>query len=179
MRYLNRSKKNIIILLRWLLIMVFFTMLLSGDMDFYLVKGKLIFISLFVISNVVLVFLPKEYFTRRYLDYIIILADTAIISGGIYLTGDAELYYIYFLSIIVAALGRSIKGSVLVAFIASTFYILIIFNTTKIDVFHPSFLVRFPFFFIIALVSSFLAEDATVQREHLKRTGFLLNLVQS
>ena len=148
MRYLNRSKKNVIILLRWLLIMVFLTMLLSGSRDFYLVKGKLIYILLFVISNIALVFVPKEYFTRRSLDFAIILADTAIISGGIYLTGDTELYYIYFLSIIVAALGRSIKGSVLVAFIASIFYILIIFNTTKIDVLHPAFLVRFPFFLL-------------------------------
>ena len=179
MRYLNRSKKNIIILLRWLLIMVFLTMLLSGTTDFYAARGKLIYILLFIISNVALVFVPKEYFTRRSLDYIIILADTAIISGGIYLTGNTELYYIYFLSIIIAALGRSIKGSVLVAFIASIFYILIILNTTKIDVLSPAFLVRFPFFFIIALVSSFLAEDASIQREHLKKTGFLLDLIQS
>jgi PAS domain S-box-containing protein len=179
MRYLNRSKKNVIILLRWLLIMVFLAMLLSGSRDFYLVRGKLIYILLFVISNIALVFVPKEYFTRRSLDFVIILADTAIISGGIYLTGDTELYYIYFLSIIVAALGRSIKGSVLVAFIASFFYILIILKTTEINVLQPGFLVRFPFFFIIALVSSFLAEDASVQREHLKKTGFLLDLVQS
>ncbi len=179
MRYLNRSKKNIIILLRWLLIMVLFTMLLSGSKEFYFVGGKILYILLFIISNIALAFVPKEYFTRRYIDFIIILADTVIISIGIYLTGDIELYYIYFLSIIIAALGRNIKGSVLVAFIASIFYIMIILKTTKIDILQPAFLVRFPFFFIIALVSSFLAEDATVQRENLKRTGFLLNLVQS
>lgn len=178
MKRINRSKKNIIILLRWLLIMVFLTMLLTGSRDISLVTGKIAYILLFVISNVALQFVPKEYFTKRYLDFIIILADTAIITVGIYLTNEIELYYVYFLSIIVGALGRSIKGSILVAFIASVFYFLIIFKTKSVDILQPTFLVRFPFFFIIALVSSFLAEDATVQREHLKRSRFLLNLGQ-
>lgn len=158
--------------------MVFLTMLLTGNKDILLVKDKATYILLFILSNIALSFVPKEYFTRRYLDFIIILIDTAIISIGIYLTKELELYYIYFLSIIIAALGRSIKGSILVAIIASVFYFLIIFQDRRIDALQPAFLVRFPFFFIIALVSSFLAEETTVQREHLKKSRFLLNLGQ-
>jgi two-component system phosphate regulon sensor histidine kinase PhoR len=172
----QRTKKQIVILLRWLLVMLVMTLLFigKGPENWTVLRGT---IALgFILSNIGLLFVPDRIFRRPSFDYLILGVDTAFISLAIYLSRETDLYVVYFLAILFAALGRNIKASVFIAFLASGAYLYLMYALQDRSIWETSILLRIPFFFVIALFAGFLAEESTVQRDRLRRSQYLLEL---
>jgi hypothetical protein len=115
------SKKALIAILRWLLFFVATYLVVSGERHSPALIIPLF--GLFAASNLALSIVSAERFRRWRLNYAVVVFDVLFISAMIYLTGDLDLYIFYFFTILMASYGRNIQGSLLVAVLASGFYV--------------------------------------------------------
>jgi len=123
-------------------------------------------LGLFAASNIALGLVSAERFRRWRLNYAVVVFDVLFISAMIYLTGDLDLYIFYFFTILMASYGRNIQGSLLVAVLASGFYVWMAVRTGSVEnLMSPSLLIRIPFFYLVALMSSFMAEESRTEGE--------------
>ena len=177
MRVYITSKKTLIAILRWLLFFVAAYLVVSGEE-----RSPSLFLpllGLFAASNVALGLVSAELFRHWRLNYAVVVFDVLFISAMIYLTGDLELYVFYFFTILMASYGRNIQGSLLVAVLASGFYVWMAIRTGHVaSLYSPALLIRLPFFYLVALISSFMAEESRTEKERLDWTQIILSMTQ-
>ncbi len=177
MRVYLLQKKALIAILRWLLFFVASYLVISGEKH----SGALFIplLGLFAATNVALSFVSAERFRRWRLNYAIVVFDVLFISAMIYLTGDLDLYIFYFFTILMASYGRNIQGSLLVAVLASGFYVWMAVRTGSVStLMSPALLIRIPFFYLVALISSFMADESRTEEERLAWTRIILGMTQ-
>ncbi len=157
------TKKSIFILLRWMIVFVVLLLFVQNQ--------KLIFDSPFIaiiciiycLSGFLLNFIDDATFEKPWLLYTIFISDTLFASMAIYYTGgmDSDFYLIYFLAILMAAIGQNTNATLIVATAACAIYGLMVFKSSGSIQYllNPGFLIRFPFFYIIALSSSFQSQE--------------------
>ena len=106
-----QDKKNIILCLRWTVIIVTSYLIFFG-------KGRItdpdighLFILAYIFSNLILIFLPKTWFSNPKFFYFLVVFDTGIVSLGMYLSErvTADFYLIFFLVLIFASMSRNFK----------------------------------------------------------------------
>ncbi|HWR98241.1 MAG TPA: GAF domain-containing protein, partial [Candidatus Methanoperedens sp.] len=171
------SRKNLIVILRWLLFFVVCYLVVSGEERASRIQLPLL--AVFVASNVALGFVSQERFRRLRLNYAVVVFDVAFISAMIYLTGDLDLYIFYFFVILMSSYGRQIQVSLLVAVLASGFYVWMAVRTGSVEtLMTPALLIRIPFFYLVALISSFMAEESREEEERLAWTRIVLGMTQ-
>ncbi|MDD5772098.1 MAG: ATP-binding protein [bacterium] len=172
----NYTKKTIFILLRWMIVFVVLLLFVQNQ--------KLIFDSPFIaiiciaycLSGFMLNFIDDATFEKPWVVYSIFISDTLFASLAIYYTGgmDSDFYLIYFLAILMAAIGQNTYATLIVATVACAIYGMMVFKSQGSIQYllNPGFLIRFPFFYIIALSSSFQSQEIRkkqvllVQSEH-------------
>ncbi|MHB8836161.1 MAG: ATP-binding protein [Candidatus Methylomirabilia bacterium] len=177
MRVYLFSKKALIAILRWLLFFVATYLVLSGEKNSPVLFFPLF--GLFAASNVALSLVSAERFRRWHLNYAVVLFDVLFISAMIFFTGDLDLYIFYFFTILMASYGRNIQGSLLVAVLASGFYVWMAVRTGSVaNLMSPALLIRIPFFYLVALMSSFMAEESRTEQERLNWTRIILGMTQ-
>lgn len=173
------TRRGTIVLLRWLMVIVLGYLLIFSPADKSHLFAKAGIILLLILSNLALSLISYERFVRWRLEYGILIMDILLVSGGIYLTGDLDLYLIYFLSILMASLSRDVKGSLIIATIAGGIYAVLFFKTkAPRDILSPTLLIRLPLLYIIALFSSFLAQEAAQEKGRHQKTQLLLHLAE-
>ncbi len=177
MRVYLIKKKALIAILRWLLFFVAAYLVVSGERQSPALFLPLL--GLFAASNLALGLVNDERFRRWRLNYGVVLFDVLFISAMIYLTGDLDLYIFYFFTILMASYGRNIQGSLLVAVLASGFYVWMAVRTGSVaTLLDPALLIRVPFFYLVALMSSFMAEESRAEGERLAWTRIILGMTQ-
>jgi signal transduction histidine kinase len=93
---------------------------------------------------------------------------------------DTGLYLPYFLITLTAALTRSLARGVLVAAAASAVYVFLVWREgDAAGLLDVHFLIRLPFFFIIAMFTGFLAQAARAQQEAVDASRALADQVES
>jgi len=161
-------KKRLIIVLRWLIIIIISYLIIFGRSSVPLFSGSSLLIFMFIASNIFLYFLPKRFFLKPNFDYLMLSADTALISLGLFLTGQArtDFYLVYFLVIILATLGRNITEIIGNSIIICVIYGILFLRTEDISGNYGAFLLlRIPFIFIVAFFYGTFVEK--VKREQL------------
>lgn len=161
-------KKKLIITLRWLIIIIISYLIIFGRSSILLFSGSSLLIFMFIASNIFFYFLPKRFFMSPNFDYLMLIADTALISLGLFLTGQArtDFYLVYFLIIILATLGRNLIEIVGNAIIICIVYGILFLKVEDISGSYGAFLLlRIPFIFIIAFFYGTFVEK--VKREQL------------
>ncbi len=177
MRVYLFSKNALIVVFRWLLFLVAAYLVLFGAAQSPTLYLALL--GLFAVSNVALSLVSHERFRRWKLNYAVVIFDVLFISAMIYLTGDLDLYIFYFFTILMASYGRNIQGSLLVAVLASGFYVWMAVRTGRVATLtSPVLLIRIPFFYLVALISSFMAEESRNEEERLTWTQTILGMTQ-
>ena len=177
MRVYVLTKKSLIVVLRWLLFFVAAYLVASGEQRSSTIFSPLL--GLFAVSNLALGFVSVERFRRLHLNYAVVVFDVLFISAMIYLTHDLDLYIFYFFTILMASYGRQIQGSLLVAVLASGFYVWLAMRTGSAQILtNPALLIRIPFFYLVALISSFMAEESRTDAERLTWTRIILGMTQ-
>lgn len=161
--------KTTILIMRWLIVLlvIFLAGFSEGGLNFGS-KNYLLAIFFFI-SNLILTFVPARLFKKAWLNYVIFLSDICFVSASVYFAEgiNTDFYLIYFLSIFMSSVGQNVKGTIPVAFVASVFYGWLVYQNTGPEVFStPSFWIRLPFFFLVALFSSYWASQAAEERKN-------------
>ncbi len=151
------SKKKGLILLRWLLVIVTSYLIIFGEKTF---NGEAL-IFLFILSNLLLSYMPDRIFYHPRFDYIIVISDTLLVSVGIYYAGlvNSDFFLIYFFVVMIAMFGQTFKLIVFNTCIVILIYSVLIFRATGFsELTNTQFFIRIPFLFIVSLFYGFLVE---------------------
>src|SRR3989339_687386 len=112
--------------LRWLIVIAaaYMAVFSAANDGLQLVNYVNILVLFFILSNIFLYFISLEYFKENNFRYIIFIGDIILVSLGIYFTKSAgtDFFLLYFLVIVITALGKDIKASIISTIIASLLY---------------------------------------------------------
>ncbi len=133
-----------------------------------------LFVILLILSNVFLHFVRQEILTRPSFYSVVAFGDVLLITAALVISGQTatDFYMMYFLVIIISALSQQLNRIVISAVLVILLYGLSLLWTTydKITV-NPTLLLRFPFFFIIALFFGYLVQSVRQEKLHREQLG--------
>ncbi len=163
----NKDRKKIIITLRWTAIIVTSYLILFGKgrvMDLYL---SYTLIVVYLLSNVLLIFLPKTWFSNLKLFYPLVLFDTGIVSFGMYLSEKmtTDFYLVFFLIIIFASVSRNFKLLMVIGGITALLYGCLLYSwglLTSAE--SSSYTLRIPFIFIMTVFYGYIVQTLTREK---------------
>jgi PAS domain S-box-containing protein len=161
-------KKRTILLLRFVLILATILIMAYSKRGLDITSPNYIVALLYFLTNLVLYFIPETELSRPFLTFGVFLTDIIAISLAIYFTQgmQTDLYLIYFLIIFIASVGQDLRGSILIAIVASGLYGWLLLRANPgISFLDPAILIRIPFLFIVSLISSYWA---TAMRRQMK-----------
>jgi PAS domain S-box-containing protein len=125
-------------------------------------------------------FLNAPIFENRNFLSGVFIVDTIFITAGMYVTGagDADLFLIFFTTVFISALSQDVKSVFSVAIVSCALYAFLHLKSHgAILTSDTGVLVRFPFLFIAAALSGFLAmETKKHQEENRRLVGMNLTL---
>jgi len=128
--------------------------------------------GIYLLSNALLAVLPGRYFRSSLLTGGILMADVVLVSSCIYLSGhaDTDLYLLYFLAILTAALIRDLRATVATAAVVSSVYLLASAASMGLSqVVTSKFLLRIPLFFVTSFFAGYLAKQARMRETERQR----------
>ncbi len=164
------DQKAIILTMRWLVVLLVIFMAVYSAKGFDYLSPNYILAMVIVAMNSVVSLFPPKFFERPWFTYMLFVADIAFVSAMIYFAEgiNTDFYLVYFLSIFMSSIGRSVGGALPVAVVASVFYGWLVYRQSGLEAFsQPVFWLRMPFFFLIAIFSSFWAHQ--VERERRRK----------
>lgn len=150
--------KKILLLLRFVLILTTVLVMTYSQKGLDIFAPGYTLALIYLLSNLFLYFVSEKTLARPVISFLVFMFDIAVISVAIYLTEgiQSDFYPIYFLAIFVAAIGQGIAGSIPVVIVASGIYIWMLFKADpNISFLDPRILIRIPFLFILAIMSSY------------------------
>jgi PAS domain S-box-containing protein len=163
----DQDRKKIILSLRWTAIIVTSYLILFG-------KGRVtdpqlshILIAGYILSNVLLTFLPKTWFSNSKLFYPLVIFDTGIVSFGMYLSEKmtTDFYLVFFLIIIFASISRNFKLLMTIGGVTALLYGVLLhswgFLFSKDG---SSYTLRIPFIFIMTAFYGYIVQTLTKEK---------------
>ena len=131
----------------------------------------------FILSNIFLYFLSPEFFKSRNFRYFVFLGDIVFVTLAIYLTksGSTDFFLLYFLVIVITALGKDLKASIIATVVASLLYFWIIMKKdADVNLYDANIYMRIPFLFVVGLFTGFLSETVKKEESHVKDLRLIL-----
>ncbi len=163
----DQDRKQAVLLLRWTSIIVTSYLILLG-------KGRLadpqishFFIFGYILSNIILAFLPKAWFLNQKFFYSLVLVDTGLISFGMYLSEKmaTDFYLVFFLIIIFASMARNFKLLMTIGAIAALLYGVLLYSWGLLDAERiGNNLLRIPFVFLMTAFYGYLVQTFTEEK---------------
>ncbi|MBM4307458.1 MAG: PAS domain S-box protein [Deltaproteobacteria bacterium] len=163
----DRDRKRIIILLRWGAIIVTSYLILLGrgkvadpNLSHLLVLG-------YILSNIVLIFLPIPWFSNPKFFYPLVIGDTGIILLGMYLSEKmvTDFYLAFFLIIIFASMSRNFKLLMFIGGSTAILYGFLLYSWgLLISREGSSYILRIPFIFIMTAFYGYLVKTLTKEK---------------
>ncbi|MBM4323045.1 MAG: PAS domain S-box protein, partial [Deltaproteobacteria bacterium] len=163
----DRDRKRIIILLRWGAIIVTSYLILLGrgkvadpNLSHLLVLG-------YILSNIVLIFLPIPWFSNPKFFYPLVIGDTGIILLGMYLSEKmvTDFYLAFFLIIIFASMSRNFKLLMFIGGATAILYGFLLYSWgLLISREGSSYILRIPFIFIMTTFYGYLVNTLTKEK---------------
>ncbi|MCX5777069.1 MAG: GGDEF domain-containing protein [Candidatus Firestonebacteria bacterium] len=162
--------------LRWLIVIAagYMAVFPAGNSALPLFSYINLLVFGFITSNILLYFISAEYFKKEWLRYTIFIGDIILVSLVIYFTGSAgtDFFLLYFLVIIITALGKDLKVSVIATVVASVFYYGLLAEKEGVN--DINMYMRIPFLFVVGLFTGFLSESVKKEEENVKGLRFIL-----
>jgi signal transduction histidine kinase len=177
-----RSRKGIVVILQWLLVAA--VAVLGLTTGAWRVSPTVFWslVALTSLGNVALMRMPLQYFYQPTQWMNLFIADTVFVGAAIYsMRGfDTELYLPYFLIVLVAALTRSLARALAIAVAVSFLYMFLVWREGSAQsLLDSAYLIRLPFFLVIALFTGYLANAARLQSEAQMSSRILSEQVRS
>ncbi len=154
-------------MLRWTAIIVTSYLILFGRgrvTDLYL---SYTLIMVYLLSNVLLIFFPKTWFSNLKLFYPLVLFDTAIVSFGMYVSEKmtTDFYIVFFLIIIFASVSRNFKLLMIIGGITAFLYGCLLYSWGLLAGEEgSSYTLRIPFIFIMTAFYGYIVQTLTREK---------------
>ncbi|HIE06118.1 MAG TPA: hypothetical protein EYP58_04885, partial [bacterium (Candidatus Stahlbacteria)] len=167
-------------LLRMLIILTMVLMMVYSDrglefasLPYYIALAYLLF------NLVCFLILSQDFYLSMLFQYLLIVIDIAIITLTMYLTSgfQSDFYLVYFLVIFVSSIGGQVKGSFYTAAVIAIIYAWIYSRGDLNLLLDSRFLIRLPFFLIVAFYTSLWAGNvrkATIEKRQLEEFNIRL-----
>jgi len=169
------TDRAVLLWIRWLFFLVLSFLVLYTYTDhetmaqIWLKVGLLVF---YAISNAALMWATRTDFKLERWSMPIFILDVVLVSTSLYFSAgaDTELYVMCFLIIYLATLSRRVRDTIPMALIASLLYGLFLYHqNSNVNLLEPRLLLRFPFFLVLALFTSYLSEQTDLQKQRIER----------
>jgi len=162
------NHKSTVLILRWLvvLLVIFMAAYSPKGLDFN--SPNYLLSLIYLVLNLAISFIPQRYFEKGWFVYVLFVLDIIFVSAVVYFAEgiNTDFYLIYFLSIFMSSVGQSLGGAFPVAIVTSLLYGWLVYKKYGADMFgEPSFWLRIPFFFLIAIFSSFWSVQVAAERK--------------
>src|SRR5579871_4495683 len=170
---IGATDRAVLLWIRWLFFLVLSFLVLytynaqATLSEIWLKVGLLAF---YAISNTLLMWATRTNFKLERWGTRIFLTDIVLVSTSLYFSAgaDTELYVMCFLIIYLSTLGRRVRDAVPLALIASLLYgLFLVHKYPDIDLWEPRLLLRFPFFMVLALFTSYLSEQTDIHKRRI------------
>jgi K+-sensing histidine kinase KdpD len=128
-------------------------------------------IAIYLLSNLILIFIPEKKLQKPGCQTSIFLFDTAIISLVIYASEgwNSDLYLIYFLIVFMSGIQMKIWQSFMIGTAASVLYVVIGSDTSWTEkILNTHFLLRFPFFYIVSFFTAYFVQQVREKEQQIQ-----------
>ncbi len=162
----GEAKKTAVVLLRWVLVISTSCLILFSDDRRPDLVSHLVALSL-IMSNIGVASLPSRYFNNRNFDSLLVSLDIVFVSVGLWISGHAngDFYLLYFLIIMISALGETLRAIIWSALLVAIVYVTVTGTTGGVDaLLNSAVLIRVPFFFIVAIFYGYFAQLVRAER---------------
>ncbi len=169
-RKITLGKRDILACFRSLVLLVLLVLLFFNDQNGEALSDPKAYwlIGAFLATIAGMFLIKTQSFENKMVLPGFFLLDTFFITGGIYLTGvtDTDLFLIFFITVFISALSQDIKSVFGVAIVSCALYAFLQYKTTG-EFFSEdtALLVRFPFLFVAAAMSGFIAMEGKKDKE--------------
>ena len=165
----DQDRKKIILTLRWTAIIVTSYLILFGKGRVTDLRLSNILIFIYLLSNILLTFFPKRWFSNLKLFYPLVLFDTCVVSFGMYLSEKmtTDFYLVFFLIIIFASISRNFKLLMIIGGITALLYGVLLYSwgfLTNEE--SSSYTLRIPFIFIMTAFYGYIVQTLTKEKRH-------------
>jgi len=170
--------KATILIMRWLVVLLVIFMAVYSTKGFDFFSPNYLLAMVIVAANALISLAPSRFFERAWFTYLLFVIDIGFVSAMIYFSEgiNTDFYLVYFLSIFMSSIGRSVSGAIPVAIITSVIYGWLVYRQGGLEMMaQPSFWLRVPFFMLVALFSSLWASQVECEKkkkeeaEHFKK----------
>ena len=161
------SKKGMVLLLRWVLIITCSCLILFQYHSALNRNAGHVLVLALIASNIFLSIAPERWFKCKYFDNALVTFDIILITASIWLSGGAksELYLLYFLVIMIAAVGETLRAIIWSALLVSLVYTAALTSASGVSFLADTeVLIRIPFFFMVALFFGYFAQLVRIER---------------
>jgi len=163
----DHNKKRIISL-RWAVIIVTSYLILFG-------KGKIahidlgqLFILLYILSNLLLIFVPPKWFSNLKFFYSLVLMDTGIVSFGMFLSEKVttDFYLVFFFILILASMSRNYKLLMVISGVTASLYGILLYSWGLLESEQGiSYAIRIPFIFIMSAFYGYIVQTFSKEKQ--------------
>jgi PAS domain S-box-containing protein len=163
----NQNKKRILGL-RWAVIIVTSYLILFG-------KGKIahidlgqLFILLYILSNLLLIFVPPKWFSNLKFFYSLVLMDTGIVSFGMFLSEKVttDFYLVFFFILILASMSRNYKLLMVISGVTASLYGILLYSWGLLNSDQGiSYAIRIPFIFIMSAFYGYIVQTFSKEKQ--------------
>src|SRR4030042_1626756 len=163
----DQDKKKIVITLRWTAIIVTSYLILFGRGKVTDIQLSHFLIAVYLLSNVLLTFLPKTWFSNLKFFYPLVIFDTGIVTFGMYLSEKmtTDFYLVFFLIIIFASISRNFKLLMVMGGITALLYGVLLYSWGFLTAENsPSYTLRIPFIFIMTAFYGYIVQTLTKEK---------------
>jgi signal transduction histidine kinase len=167
------TDRAVLLWIRWLFFLVLSFLVLytyNEQATFSELWLKIGLLAFYAVSNTLLMWATRRDFKLERWSQPIFLTDVILVSASLYFSAgtDTELYLLCFVIIYMSTMGRRVRDAIPLTLIASLLYGLFLYRQNPgIDLLDPKLLLRFPFFLVLSLFTSYLAEQADQQQRKL------------
>jgi len=154
--------KKTLLSLRFVLILVVILVMTYSKKGLKIGEPGYLVALVYFLSNLLLYRIPERLFAKPTVSFFILLFDIVAISLGIYFTQgvQTDFYLVYFLVIFIASFGQSMRSSIPIAIVASIIYGWLIYKENpNISLLDSKTLIRIPFLFVIAVITSYCSQS--------------------
>ncbi len=175
------SKKQAVILLRWALILATSYLFLFNPGTQTSRDIIALVIAFGLGSNLLLYRLPERWFVRPSFNMALVLFDTIWISVGAAITQNltGDFFLLYFIIILLSVLGERLGAiTFAAALIGITYAVTLGMESSSFLLSTPNYLLRIPFFLIVAAFYGYLVDSCRKERLAVQRlkSEFLANM---
>src|SRR4030042_2645665 len=163
----DQNKKKILSL-RW-------TAIIVTSYIIIFVKGKISHIDLghllilvYILSNLLLTFIPHKWFSNLKFFYSLVLIDTGIVSFGMFLAEKVttDFYLVFFFILIFASMSRNYKLLMIISGVTASLYGILLYSWGLLNSEQGiSYIIRIPFIFIMAAFYGYIVQTFSKEKQ--------------